>query len=116
MSAPYKTSGKLEHRAWFSLEEYNIFYQTTQKRAPPKPRWREVSETFHDYVLFMGNTGLRPDESARLELRDVKIVDDESTGERILEIKVRGKRGVGFCESMPGAILPFERVRDRKKT
>ncbi len=116
MSAPYKTSGKVEHRAWFSPEEYKMLYEATRERAknPPKPRWREVCETFHDYVLFMGNTGLRPDESARLELRDVKIVDDESTGERILEIEVRGKRGVGFCKSMPGAILPFERVRKRK--
>lgn len=117
MSAPYKTSGKIEHRAWFSPEEYKMLYEATRERAknPPKPRWREVCETFHDYVLFMGNTGLRPDESARLELRDVKIVNDESTGERILEIEVRGKRGVGFCKSMPGAILPFERVRKRKQ-
>ena len=117
MSAPYKTSGKVEHRAWFSPEEYKMLYEATRERAknPPKPRWREVCETFHDYVLFMGNTGLRPDESARLELRDVKIVSDESTGERILEIEVRGKRGVGFCKSMPGAILPFERVRKRKQ-
>ena len=117
MSAPYKTSGKVEHRAWFSPEEYKMLYEATRERAknPPKPRWREVCETFHDYVLFMGNTGLRPDESARLELRDVKIVKDESTGERILEIEVRGKRGVGFCKSMPGAILPFERVRKRKQ-
>ncbi len=117
MSAPYKTSGKVEHRAWFSPEEYKMLYEATRERAknPPKPRWREVCETFHDYVLFMGNTGLRPDESARLELRDVKIVNDESTGERILEIEVRGKRGVGFCKSMPGAILPFERVLKRKQ-
>lgn len=117
MSAPYKTSGKVEHRAWFSPEEYKMLYEATRERAknPPKPRWREVCENFHDYVLFMGNTGLRPDESARLELRDVKIVNDESTGERILEIEVRGKRGVGFCKSMPGAILPFERVRKRKQ-
>lgn len=117
MSAPYKTSGKLEHRAWFSPEEYKILYEATRERAknPPKPRWREVCETFHDYVLFMGNTGLRPDEAARLELRDVKIVNDEATGERILEIEVRGKRGVGYCKSMPGAILPFERVRKRKQ-
>jgi len=116
MSAPYKTSGKLEHRAWFSPEEYKMLYEATRERAknPPKPRWREVCENFHDYVLFMGNTGLRPDESARLELRDVKIVKDESTGERILEIEVRGKRGVGFCKSMPGAIVPFERIRKRK--
>lgn len=117
MSAPYKTSGKVEHRAWFSPEEYKLLYEATRERAknPPKPRWREVCETFHDYVLFMGNTGLRPDEAARLELRDVKIVDDDSTGERILEIEVRGKRGVGFCKSMPGAILPFERVRKRRQ-
>ena len=116
MSAPYKTSGKVEHRAWFSPEEYKMLYEATRERAknPPKPRWREVCETFHDYVLFMGNTGLRPDEASRLELRDVKIVNDESTGERILEIEVRGKRGVGYCKSMPGAILPFERVRKRK--
>jgi len=117
MSAPYKTSGKIEHRAWFLPEEYKMLYEATRERAknPPKPRWREVCETFHDYVLFMGNTGLRPDESSRLELRDVKIVNDESSGERILEIEVRGKRGVGFCKSMPGAILPFERVRKRKQ-
>jgi integrase len=63
----------------------------------------------------MGNTGLRPDEASRLELRDVKIIDDESTGERILEIEVRGKRGVGYCKSMPGAILPFERVSKRRQ-
>ena len=116
MTAPYKTSGKLEHRAWFSPDEYKMLYEATRERAknPPKPRWREVCETFHDYILFMGNTGLRPDESARLQLRDVKIVNDDSSGERILEIEVRGKRGVGFCKSMPGAILPFERVRKRK--
>src|SRR3546814_7601589 len=54
MSAPYKTSGKVEHRAWFSPEEYKMLYEATRERAknPPKPRWREVCETFHDYVLF----------------------------------------------------------------
>ncbi|RJG55404.1 site-specific integrase [Sphingobium terrigena] len=117
MSAPYKSSGKVEHRAWFSPDEYKMLYEATRERAknPPKERWREVCETFHDYVLFMGNTGLRPDESARLELRDVTVVKDEATGERILEIEVRGKRGVGYCKSMPGAVLPFERVRKRKQ-
>ena len=116
MSTAYKTSGKVEHRAWFSPEEYKLLYEATRERAknPPKERWRGVCETFHDYVLFMGNTGLRPDESARLEARDVRIVNDEGSGERILEIEVRGKRGVGFCKSMPGAVYPFERLRDRK--
>ena len=63
----------------------------------------------------MANTGLRPDEAARLEFRDVAIVTDEATGERILEIEVRGKRGVGYCKSMTGAVMPFERLRKRNK-
>jgi integrase len=115
MSAPYRASGKITHRAWFSPEEYQALYRATRRRAknPPHGKWRWECEQFHDYVLFMANTGLRPDEAARLEFRDVVIVDDESSGERILEIEVRGKRGVGYCKSMPGAVRPFERLRDR---
>lgn len=116
LSAPYKTSGKISHRGWFSPEEYKRLYTATRERAknPKKERYRVESENLHDYVLFMANTGLRPDETIRLELRDVAIVTDEATGERILEIEVRGKRGIGFCKSMPGAVLPFERIRKRK--
>jgi integrase len=115
ISAPYKTSGKITHRAWFSPEEYKRLYEATRERAknPLKERWRKECEDLHDYVLFMVNTGLRPDEAARIEFRDVAIVTDEATGERILEIEVRGKRGVGYCKSMPGAVLPFQRVVKR---
>ena len=38
----------------------------------------------------MSNTGLRPDEGKLLEFRDVTIVDDDYSGEKILEIEVRG--------------------------
>jgi hypothetical protein len=31
----------------------------------------------------------------------------------ILEIEVRGKRGVGYCKSMTGAVMPYERLRKR---
>ncbi|MDO8381029.1 site-specific integrase [Phenylobacterium sp.] len=115
LSAPYKTSGKISHRAWFSPEEYKALYAATRERAknPIKERWRKECEDLHDYVLFMVNTGLRPDEAGRIEFRDVAIVTDEATGERILEIEVRGKRGVGYCKSMPGAVLPFQRVVKR---
>mgnify|MGYP000523486995 CR=1 FL=1 len=61
----------------------------------------------------MANTGLRPDEAGRLEYRDVTVVTDQDTGERLLEIEVRGKRGVGFCKSMPGAIHPYQRMQKR---
>jgi len=115
LTVPYKTSGKIKHRAWFSPEEYKRLYEVTRKRAasPPKPRWKWECEQLHDYVLLMVNTGLRPDEAARLEYRDVEIVEDAATEETILEISVRGKRGVGYCKSMPGAVLPFERLKKR---
>lgn len=116
MSVAYKASGKISHRAWFSPDEYKMLYEATRERAlhPKKERWRRESENLHDFVLFMANTGLRPDEAARLEYRDVTIIRDENHGgEKILEIEVRGKRGIGFCKSMPGAVMPFERLRKR---
>lgn len=117
LSAPYKSSGKITHRAWFSPEEYKQLYEETRCRAlkPLHNRHRWDSEQFHDYVLFLANTGLRPDEAGRLEFRDVKIVKDRDTKEIILEIEVRGKRGVGWCKSTTGAVLPFERLRDRPR-
>ncbi len=45
----------------------------------------------------------------------MEIVDDEDTGETILEIEVRGKRGVGYCKSMPGAVRPYERMLERNE-
>ena len=117
LSEPYRASGKISHRAWFSPEEYKKLYEATRERAqnPKSNRYKWESEQLHDYVLFMANTGLRPDEAARLEYRDVKIVEDEATGETILEIEVRGKRGVGYCKSMRGAVTPFQRLKKRNK-
>ena len=117
LTAPYRSSGKVSHRAWFSPEEYKALYTATRKRAnDPESHRRKSAQNLHDYVLFMANTGLRPDEATRLEFRDVKIVDDQGSGERILEIEVRGKRGTGYCKSTRGAVRPFERIKVRKST
>ncbi|MGE0063456.1 MAG: tyrosine-type recombinase/integrase [Xanthobacteraceae bacterium] len=115
LSTPYKSSGKVVHRAWFSPDEYNALVEATRRRAqrPLNNRHRWACEQLHDYVLFMANTGLRPDEAARLEFRDVSIVRDADTDETILEIEVRGKRGVGWCKSLPGAVRPFKRLKAR---
>ena len=115
MSAPYRASAKISHRGWFSPEEYKQLYEATRKRAqhPKQPRFRWEAEQLHDYVLFSANTGLRPDEAMRLQFRDVKIIDDEGSGQTILEIEVRGKRGIGFCKSTVGAVRPFERLKAR---
>ena len=117
LSEPYRASGKISHRGWFSPEEYKQLYEATRRRArtPKNPRFKWESEQLHDYVLFMANTGLRPDEANRLEYRDVKIVEDEPTHETILEIEVRGKRGVGYCKSTSGAVRPFQRLVERNK-
>jgi len=117
ISMPYKTSGKVAHRAWFSPEEYRKLYEATRRRAqsPLNVRWKWSGEQLHDYVLFMTNTGLRPDEAARLEYRDVTIVKDEATKETILLMEVRGKRGVGYCKSTSGAVRPFRRLRERNE-
>jgi integrase len=118
LSPPYKTSGKIVHRPWFSPAEYKQLYTATRQYAHDLKgkiyQWN--AEQVHDYVLFMANTGLRPDEAMphNFQHRDVTIVVDEATGERILEIEVRGKRGVNYCKSMPSAVRPYERLRDRE--
>ncbi len=117
ISEPFKASSKISHRAWFSPEEYKKLYEATRTRAknPKNERWAWEAEQLHDYVLFMANTGLRPDEAARLEYRDVEIAEDWDSGEVILEIEVRGKRGIGYCKSTKGAVEPFKRLKVRNK-
>ncbi len=113
LADPYRASSKVSHRAWFSPEEYEKLYKAARKRTkqPKKERWRSACEDLLDYILFQVNTGLRPDEAKRLELRDVEIVEDG--GRRILHIAVRGKRGTGWAKSMPGAVHPFNRMKKR---
>jgi integrase len=115
LSEPYRSSPKISHRAWFSPQEYKQLYEATRKRAhePKQARFKWESEQLHDYVLFSANTGLRPDEARRLQFRDVTIVEDDASTQTILEIEVRGKRGVGYCKSMTGAVRPFERLKAR---
>jgi len=115
LSPPYRSNTKISHRAWFNHEEYKRLYEATRRRVknPIRKRYKGNYEQLHDMVLFMANTGIRPDEALRLEYRDVEIVEDLDTDETILVIAVRGKRGVGFCKSTNGAVRPFERLVER---
>jgi len=117
ISAPYNAQTKIVHRPWFSPDEYKALYAASRENArnPGQPQFKWHAEQLHDFILFVGNTGLRPDEAWNLQHRDVSIITDHATGEKILQIEVRGKRGVGYCKSMPGAVLPYERVRNRAK-
>ena len=55
-------------------------------------------------VYVYQREGIRPDEANWLEYRDIEIVEDDATGETILEIEVRGKRGVGYPAFMHNAL------------
>jgi integrase len=117
LSTPYMTQGKRGRRAWFSHDEYKQLYQATRRRISEGTRrgWKPRYEDLHDFVIVMANTGLRPDEAWNLEFRDVHIEDDYATQETILVIDVRGKTGVGYCKSMPGAVHPFQTLRKRRE-
>lgn len=117
ISAPYNAQTKIVRRPWFSPDEYKALYAASRENArnPGQPQFKWHAEQLHDFILFVGNTGLRPDEAWNLQHRDVSIITDHATGERILQIEVRGKRGVGYCKSMPGAVMPYERTLNRPK-
>jgi len=116
LSLPFRKQGKVSHRPWFSPAEYKQLYTATREYAQtalPHIKWS--AEQVHDFVLFVANTGLRPDEAMNLQHRDLEIVDDEDTGETILVIEVRGKRGVGYCKSTANAVKPYKRLLNRPK-
>ena len=117
VSAPFSGSKKITHRAWFSPEEYRQLYTATRAniKKAVSSHHKRLAEQLHDKILFMANTGIRPDEANWLEYRDVEIVEDDATGETILEIEVRGKRGVGYCKSTTGAVRPFQRMVERNQ-
>lgn len=117
LSVPYRSSGKIVHRGWFSPEEYKQLYTATRENAQQaKGTQREaLAAQLHDKVLFLANTGLRPDEANRLQYRDVEIEEDADTGETILVIEVNGKRGTGYCKSTTGAVFPFKRLMERNQ-
>jgi integrase len=76
LSAPYRTQGKIVHRPWFSPVEYKQLYEATRAyaREPFHDCHKWNAEQVHDYVLFLANTGLPPDEAKNLQHRDVAIV------------------------------------------
>lgn len=109
LSDPYRRRSKIEHRPWFTPNEYKQLYEATRENAakPKSERYRWRSEQLHDFVLLMANTGLWPDEVKQLQFRDAEIVDDNYSGKRILKIEVRGKLGTGYCKSMLGAVALY---------
>jgi integrase len=118
LSAPYKKQRKIGHRPWFAPEEYKALYKATStyKNRNDLRDWERWNvEQLHDLILFLANTGLRPDEAKNLEHRDIAMVKDLATRELILEIAVRGKTGYGPCKSRAEAVKPYQRLLNRPR-
>jgi integrase len=119
LSSPYRKQMKVVPRPWFNPEEYKKLYKATGANAkkPQRDRDRWNAEQLHDLILFLANTGLRPDEVKERNLfhQDIKMVKDEATGELLLVIEVRGKRGRGVCKSRAEAVKPYQRLLNRPR-
>jgi integrase len=116
-ASQYQKNMKVIPRPWFAPDEYKALYKATgdNVRNTKREQDRYDAEQLHDYILFMANTGLRPDEAKNLEHRDVKMIKDDATAELILLIEVHGKRGTGYCKSRPEAVKPYQRLLNRPK-
>ncbi|TAL36131.1 MAG: site-specific integrase [Alphaproteobacteria bacterium] len=78
----------------FTPEEYRKLYthardKWLQKAESKKARW--YREIFHNFMLCMANTGLRPPEARNLRWRDVCEPRNGADGRQFLPIRVRGK-------------------------
>ena len=107
LSAPFRGSGKVSHRPWFSPAEYKTLYEATRenaKKARAQDRWS--AEQLHDYVLFMGNTGLRPDEAKNLQHRDIEIVKDRATGRKSSLSRCAESAASVFAKAQPEPCAP----------
>jgi len=117
LSDPYEPKGKTEPRPWFTPWEYRRLCDLLRRNAENPTIGRDKVEAgqLRDYVIFMVNAGLTPTEADALRYRDVQITRDDDSGERILEIAVRGRRGVSYCKSTPAALCSFERMIARNE-
>lgn len=115
-SEPYRKNSKVSHRPWFSKSAYRSLCEALRRRAFNPMLEKYNYHQLYDFVIFMANTGLRPDEGKHLRYSDVNIIEDEGTQQIILLIEVhRGKRGFGYCKSTMDAVAPFERLIQRNE-
>ena len=78
----------------FTPEEYKQLYTFSRYKwcpAAKDKRFRWYRDVFHNFMLCMTNTGLRPPEASNLRRRDVGELRNGSDGRQFVPINVRGK-------------------------
>jgi integrase len=115
----YATQRNVAARAWFSEEEYFELHRAIADHAEylstRDKRQHQHALELYDYVIFGVNTGMRVGELNACRFCDVRITTERTTGKRILVISnIKGKRGIGNCQSFYGAVATFERIVERR--
>jgi hypothetical protein len=102
---PFRDAAKLY------LREFDIMTQGQRNATYARG---QHARTHGHLVPFFGSVVLARGVQAALR-SDSKAgtAPEAATGQTILEIEVRGKRGIGFCKSTVGAMRPFERLKAR---
>ena len=77
------------------------FSDTQRAQEPKKKGFNWEAEQPHDFVPVRAQYRAAARRGLRVEFRDVTVVDDEDLGKTILEIEIRGKRGVGMRRFLP---------------
>ena len=103
ISPPYKASGKVKHRAWFSPEEYKVFYESGQLKAVGNydnnmmnGKWVYYDEKGNVQVQLSYINGKAADAK--------KLTADEQKFFEMIE-QNKGK----FSDPTPADVLPGER-------
>ena len=108
-TSPFRDNSRLVRRAMFDEKAvYRLFHAMDERIKNPRKRlYQYQAKQLFDYCLLILCTGLRPDEANRLQYRDCAIRGG------LLDIDVRGKRGVGRCISLPMAVSVYHRMVSR---
>jgi integrase len=115
----YSSKNNISARAWFTRAEYSKLHRAIDKHA----RYLEVRDKrqhqhaleLYDYVIFGVNTGMRVGELNACRFCDIRVNTDKITKQKTLIISnIKGKRGVGNCQSYYGAYAAFERIVKRR--
>ena len=116
LSEPYRSSPRISHRAWFSPEEYKKLYEATRKRAhePKQARFKWECENSATMFSPPRTRAFVPTKRGGCSSTTWRSSKTKTLDKPFSRLWSAG-RGVGYCKSMPGAVVPFKRLKARPR-
>jgi integrase len=128
-AAKVKHTPGIERRPTFTEAEWKIVYEHLRERSKeemitaenpkggrllrkgPNAFHRFHRELLRDYLLFMANSGLRPNEARQLQWRDVRVEGEKRKRILIVEVAPTTKTGARTVVCRDGAHVYLERLK-----